>query len=64
MKIRLSDLRRIIRETVEEELKEKDSKNDRDNDHDEDFADVMMARMTAGGLSKKKALEKSRKYDD
>lgn len=62
MKLRLSDLRRIVKEVVEEELKERD--NDRDDDGDKDFADVMMARMTAGGLSKDKAIKKSRKYDE
>ena len=61
MNIKLSELRRIIREVLEEKKRED---NDRDDDGDKDFADVMMARMTAGGVSKKKAVKKTRKYDE
>lgn len=62
MRLKLSELRSMIKEVIEEELSEKQD-DDRDDDGDKDFADVMMARMTSGGLPKKKALEKSRKYD-
>lgn len=60
MKITINELRRIIREVLEE--KENDD-DDRDDDGDTDFADIMIARMTAGGESKKKAVKASRKYD-
>ena len=39
-------------------------KRDQDGDGDEDFADVMMARMIASGMSDEKAKEKTRKHDD
>jgi hypothetical protein len=61
MKISIRNLRRIIRETIEEELDE--SRKDRDDDGDEDFADVMMARMQAGGVDDEEAYKKSRKHD-
>lgn len=65
MKIRISELRNIIREVIEESLEEKShASNDRDDDGDEDFADVMMARMTAGGLGDEEAYRKSRKFDE
>lgn len=57
MKITISKLRQIIRETIEE------VEGDKDGDGDADFADVMYSRMKAGGLSKDKALKKSRKHD-
>ena len=62
MKLTIHHLRSIIRSVIQESLEEK--KRDRDDDGDEDFADVMMARMQAGGLSDEEALKKSRKFDD
>lgn len=58
MKITINELRRIIREVLEER-----ENDDRDDDGDKDFADVMIARMTAGGESKKKAIKASKKYN-
>lgn len=75
MKIKLSQLRKLIRETVADEMRlslseagggieEADSdKKDKDGDGDEDFADVMMARMMASGMSKDDAVKKTRKHD-
>ena len=59
---KLSELKKVIRKIIKEELEENDNL-DKDDDGDEDFADVMVSRMMAGGLSKKKAILKSRKYD-
>ena len=68
MKLSLNELRNIIRQVLEEEwIAEQDSSNegdDKDEDGDEDFADVCMARMIAGGMPKKDAYKKSRKYDE
>lgn len=65
MKLQLSELRKIIRsviiESMQQELQEKDL--DKDDDGDQDFADVMMSRMKASGMSDKQALKKSRKHD-
>ena len=58
MRIRLSQLRKIIRETVEEVVQEKDDLN-RDGEHD--FEDVMIARMKASGMGHDKAVEKGEK---
>lgn len=63
MKIKLSQLRTIIREIISENLLEKKDL-DKDDDGDKDFADVMMARMKKGGLSDKEARKKSRKFDE
>ena len=66
----IGELRKIIRELLEESVRARRSKkrealkNDRDDDGDTDFADVMMARMKAGGKSDDEALKKSRKYDE
>ena len=63
-KIGLSELRQMIHELVLEEVKKKKPKrHDQDGDSDEDFADVMIARMKAGGLSDDDAYKKSRKFD-
>ena len=61
----LSELRNFIRSVIKEELNEAPAQDDldKDDDGDEDFADVLISRMMAGGLSKKKAIKKSRKYD-
>lgn len=69
VKMKLSELRQIIRETIEEiehghESDDMDEAKDQDGDGDNDFADVTMARYMAGGMSKKDALKKSRKFDD
>lgn len=65
MKIRISELRNIIRGVLKESLEEIDHESDdRDEDGDKDFADVMIARMTAGGLDDKEAYKKSRKFDE
>jgi len=53
-------LQESLKETTEELATKKD---DKDHDGDADFADVMIARMTAGGMSKKKAIKKSKKHD-
>ena len=63
MRIKISQLRAIIREAIEENLQE-GKKLDRDGDKDKDFADVMMARMVAGGLDDDEAYEKSRKINE
>jgi len=63
MKITINQLRRIIREEIEKAVDET-SEKDVDGDKDADFADVMMSRMIAGGLSKDQAYKKSRKHDD
>ena len=63
MRIKISQLRAIIREAIEENLQE-GKKLDRDGDKDKDFADVMMARMIAGGLADDEAYEKSRKFNE
>ena len=63
MRIKISQLRAIIREAIEENLQE-GKKLDRDGDKDKDFADVMMARMVAGGLDDDKAYKKSRKFNE
>lgn len=63
MRIKISQLRAIIREAIEENLQE-GKKLDRDGDKDKDFADVMMARMIAGGLDDDEAYEKSRKFNE
>jgi hypothetical protein len=61
----LLELRAFIRDVVKEELHAEGSQEDldKDDDGDKDFADVLISRMMAGGLSKKKAIKKSRKYD-
>ena len=61
----LTELRALIREIIESELEDEsaDRELDKDDDGDRDFADIMAARMMAGGLSKEKAIKKSRKYD-
>lgn len=61
----LSELRNFIRSVIKEELNEAPAQDDldKDDDGDKDFADVLISRMMAGGLSKKKAIKKSRKYD-
>lgn len=63
MKIKISQLRTIIREVISESLLEKEDL-DKDNDGDKDFADIMMSRMMASGLDDEEALEKSRKFDE
>jgi len=37
---------------------------DKDDDGDADFADVMMSRMMASGMSKSAAEKKTRKHDE
>jgi|694.fasta_scaffold01425_23 hypothetical protein len=61
----LLELRAFIRDVVKEELHAEGSQEDldKDDDGDKDFADILISRMMAGGLSKKKAIKKSRKYD-
>jgi hypothetical protein len=41
----------------------KTKKKDQDGDGDSDFADVKIAQYTAGGMDKKLALDKSRKFN-
>ena len=51
-------------------LKEIESKfkeiqeQDKDGDGDKDFADIMMSRMKASGMSDEEAKEKSKKYNE
>ena len=58
MKIRLSQLRKIIREVVEEVSLDEESKEDLNKDGKNDFEDVMIARMKASGMPHDKAVEK------
>lgn len=60
MKIRLSELRKIIREVVEAELEEVE-KIDQNEDGKNDFTDVKIARMKASGMSHKDAVKKASK---
>jgi hypothetical protein len=60
MKIRLSELRRIIRETVEEVVGEEDQP-DLNKDGKNDFEDVMIARHKASGLPHGVAVTKGEK---
>lgn len=59
MKIRLSQLRQIIREAIEETMEEADKDLNKDGEHD--FEDVMIARMKASGMGHEKAVEKGEK---
>jgi hypothetical protein len=75
MKIKLAELRRIIREAIEEmklqyseeddetkeSFHEKAKKRDVTGDNKADFTDVMASRMMASGLSKEKAIKKAEK---
>jgi hypothetical protein len=70
MKIRLSQLRRIIRETIEEEVVVSDDREveinvdeaeDLNKDGKNDFEDVMIARHKASGMPHDKAVEKGEK---
>ena len=56
MKITERQLRRIIRETLLQL-----SEHDRDGDGDEDFDDVRVARFTASGMPKDKAIARVRR---
>jgi DnaJ-class molecular chaperone len=57
MRIRLSHLRRIIRETVEQVV-QADKDADLNKDGENDFEDVMIARMKASGMDSDDAIEK------
>lgn len=62
MKIRLSQLRQIIRETIEETIKvEETNDDDLNKDGENDFEDVMIARMKASGMSHDNAVKKGEK---
>ena len=61
MKITISQLRKIIRETVEEVIVKETEKDDLNKDGEHDFEDVMIARMKASGLSNKDAVKKGEK---
>lgn len=61
MKIKLSQLRQIIRETIEETIAVEESDDDLNKDGKNDFKDVMIARMKASGMSHDKAVEKGEK---
>ena len=68
------DLKAHIEEMPEDKIKFHDegdviemgglTEQDQDGDGDKDFADVMMARMKASGMSDEEAKEKTRKHDD
>ena len=60
MKIKLSEIRRIIREVLEEELEEAES-DDHNDDGKKDFTDVMIARMQASGMPREKAIKSAEK---
>jgi hypothetical protein len=57
MRIKLSELRSIIRESIEEVLEAEDLNKDGKND----FEDVMIARMKASGMDHEEAVEKGEK---
>jgi flagellar hook-basal body complex protein FliE len=61
MKIKLSQLRQIIREAIEETLEIKEADKDLNKDGENDFEDVMIARMKASGMDHEKAVEKGEK---
>jgi len=69
MKIRLSELRTIIRDTVSEmmnhekadEMVKEADELDVNKDGKKDFTDVMAARMKASGMDKKTAIKKAEK---
>lgn len=73
MKITLSELKQIIREEIIQSVKhekneekpenESEKKHDVDGDGDEDAADYKAKTYMAGGMSKKDAIKKSRKFD-
>ena len=44
-------------------IMEEMNKKDKDGDGDNDFADIMIARMVASGMSKEEAIEKTRKHN-
>ena len=54
-------LKTLIKEMIEEEIEEAARRLDRDGDGDQDFDDVRIARYVAGGMPKKKALQKVKK---
>ena len=67
MKIALANLRALIREEIETHLDEyrpntfmlsQMEEQDQDGDGDEDFDDVRVARYTASGMAKDKAVAK------
>ena len=60
MKIKLSELRRIIREVIEAGMDEAEKK-DLNDDGKNDFEDVMIARMKASGMPHEKAVKKAAK---
>lgn len=57
-----ADLYALFEEEPYPPLDEAD--NDKDDDGDADFADVMMSRMMASGMSKADATKKTRKHDE
>jgi len=61
MKIRLSQLRQIIREAIEETMEMEEVDKDLNKDGENDFEDVMIARMKASGMGHEKAVEKGEK---
>jgi len=61
MKIRLFQLRQIIREAIEEIASSKKADKDANDDGENDFEDVMIARMKASGMDKEDAVEKGEK---
>ena len=67
MRVALADLRALIREEIESHLDEyrpnafmlsRMEEQDQDGDGDEDFDDVRVARYTASGMAKDKAVAK------
>ena len=67
MQITLSELRNLIREVILEAKKAKkkpSKKKDWDGDGDNDFADAKTAQYVKGGMPVKKAIAKSRKFNE
>jgi flagellar hook-basal body complex protein FliE len=61
MKIRLSQLKQIIREAIKETMEVEEADKDLNKDGEHDFEDVMIARMKASGMDKEDAVEKGEK---
>jgi hypothetical protein len=60
-------LESAIFEIIEEEKKKKRKnrvKGDNDFDGDADFADIMIKRMTSSGMNLRRAIGKTRKYNE
>jgi len=61
--VRAELLEKTFKPLLEEKSKKKTKKKDQDGDGDKDFADIMIARMVASGMTKAKAIKKAKKHD-